>query len=127
MCIRDRDSLVRIPYGQQLFEGIVNDSTTSEGLEKIKENLKRIAQAYFDTHLDTHNLDAVLSINNYHAGYAAVAKYPALAVPMGYTDRGEPKSLTFIGKPFSEDALLKLGYGYELISKERKTPEKYIN
>ena len=46
---------------------------------------------------------------------------------MGYTDRGEPKSLTFIGKPFSEDTLLKLGYGYELVSKERKAPEKYIN
>ena len=122
-----KDTLVRVPYGQALFEGIVNDSTTAEGLEKIKENLKVAARTYFDSQIDKNQLDAVLSINNYHAGYAAVAKYPALAVPMGYTDKGEPKGLTFIGKPFSEHQLLLLGYGYELISRERKSPEKYLN
>ena len=34
--------------------------------------------------------------------YAAVAKYPALTVPMGYKTSGEPIGLTFIGKPFTE-------------------------
>mgnify|MGYP001953159742 CR=1 FL=1 len=45
--------------------------------------------------MDTHNLDGFLSINNYHAAFAAVAEYPALTVPMGYTEEGEPKGLTF--------------------------------
>ena len=119
------DTLVRIPYGQQLFEGIVADTTTDEELEKIKNNLEKIARAYFDTLMDEHQLDAFLSINNYHAAYAAVAKYPALTVPMGYNVFGEPEGLTFIGKPFTETDLLKLGYGYEQISKERKLPEGY--
>lgn len=122
-----QDTLLRIPYGQGIFEGIVNDSTTTEGVEIIKNDLKSIARTYFDVHLDAKNLDAVLSINNYHAGYAAVAKYPALTVPMGYTGKGEPKSLTFISKPFSEAKLLQLGYAYEVVSKERKTPQKYAN
>ncbi|MDH7444404.1 amidase family protein [Aquimarina sp. 2201CG14-23] len=122
-----QDTLTRIPYGQGIFEGIVNDSTTTEGLENIKENLMKVARNYFDTHLEEHNLDAVLSINNYHAGYAAVAKYPALTVPMGYTDNGEPKGLTFISKPFSEAQLLQLGIAYESITKERKMPFKYLD
>ncbi|WP_062059689.1 amidase family protein [Aquimarina longa] len=121
------DTLVRIPYGQQLFKGIIEDSTTIEELAVIKENLKTIARNYFDTHMHKHQLDAVLSINNYHAGYAAVAKYPAITVPMGYTDNGEPKGLTFIAKSFSEGLLLQLGYAYEQVAKERKVPVKYSN
>ncbi|PKV52285.1 amidase [Aquimarina sp. MAR_2010_214] len=121
------DSIIKIPYGQQLFEGILADGTTTEELDTIKENLKTIARNYFDTHIDTRQLDAILSINNYHAGYAAVAKYPALTVPMGYTGKGEPKGLTFIAKPFSEVLLLQLGYAYERATKERKAPANYVD
>ncbi|GAA0726719.1 amidase family protein [Aquimarina litoralis] len=120
-----QDSLIRMPYGQALLEGIVSDSTTTKELKTIKENLQSVSRSYFDTHIDTHNLDAILSINNYHAGYAAVAKYPAITVPMGYTDKGEPKSLTFIAKSFSEHKLLALAFAYEQISKERRAPIKY--
>ncbi len=122
-----RDSLIRIPYGQQLFEGIVADNTSIEELNKIKEDLKTAARNYFDTSIDAHQLDAVLSINNYHAGYAAVAKYPALTVPMGYNEKGEPKGLTFIAKPYQETKLLQLGYAYEKATKERKIPSMYAN
>ncbi|WP_438711541.1 amidase family protein [Aquimarina muelleri] len=121
------DTIISIPYGQQLFEGIVVDSTTNQELSEIKENLKTIARNYFDMFLDKHELDAILSINNYHAGYAAVAKYLAITIPMGYTDKGEPKGLTFIAKPFSEKLLLQLGYGYEQETKERKQPVNYLN
>ncbi|XLS28192.1 amidase family protein [Flavobacteriaceae bacterium M23B6Z8] len=120
-----KDSLVRAPYGQKLFEGIVADSTSLEDLEKIKERLQTESRRFFDVAMDTHQLDAVLSINNYHAAFAAVAKYPCLTVPMGYKESGEPISLTFIGKPFSEDHLLKLGYAFEKATKVRKSPENY--
>ncbi len=120
------DTLIRIPYGQQLFLGIMKDSTTTQELNEIKENLKATARNYFDQHLDVHKLDAILSINNYHAGYAAVAKYPALTVPMGYTKNGEPKGLTFISKPFSEAELLFLGKAYEQQTKQREMPAKYL-
>lgn len=119
------DSLTRIPYGQVLFEGIVADSTTAEGLEVIKATLEKNGRTFFDTAMDKHNLQAVLSINNYHAGYAAVAKYPALTVPMGYKETGEPISLTFIGKQFSEAELLRLGSAFEAETKIRRIPVDY--
>ncbi|MEB8347407.1 amidase family protein [Flavobacteriaceae bacterium KMM 6898] len=119
------DSLVRIPYGQALFEGIVADSTTAESLEEIKSRLEKTGRTFFDTALNKENLDAILSINNYHAGYAAVAKYPALTVPMGYKETGEPISLTFIGKSFQEDKLLALGRAFEMGTKVRKLPEMF--
>ena len=119
------DSLVRIPYGQALFEGIVADSTTAEGLREIKTRLEKNGRLFFDAALDKYKLDAVLSINNYHAGFAAVAKYPALTVPMGYKESGEPISLTFIGKQFSEAELLRMGAAFEKATKVRKIPKGY--
>ena len=120
-----QDSLTRIPYGQGRFEAIVSDSTSAEELQTIKKTLEEDTRAFFNTAMDTHQLDAVLSINNYHAAYAAAAKYPALTVPMGYKLSGEPISLTFIGRQFEEPKLLRLGAAYEKISRVRKTPENY--
>lgn len=119
------DSLTRIPYGQKLFRGILVDTTNTKGLDQIKQRLQKTGRAYFDGAMDAHKLDAVLSINNYHAGYAAVAQYPALTVPMGYTANGEPMNLTFIGKPFTEAHLLRLGSGFEAVSTARKMPKEY--
>ncbi|WP_318309997.1 amidase family protein [Flagellimonas crocea] len=119
-----QDSLVRIPYGQERFDGILADSTTTDQFEKIKQNLKESGRAFFNI-MEEKELDAVLSINNYHAGYAAVAEYPALTVPMGYKADGEPESLTFIGKPFSEAHLLRIGKAFEELTKARKIPQGY--
>ncbi|MEY8019772.1 amidase family protein [Muriicola sp. SD30] len=120
-----QDSLTRIPYGQGRFEAVVSDSTSAEELQTIKKKLEEDTRAFFNTAMDTHDLHAILSINNYHAAYAAAAKYPALTVPMGYKLSGEPISLTFIGKQFEEPKLLRLGAAYEKVSKVRKTPENY--
>ena len=75
--------------------------------------------------MQKHNLDGFLSINNYHAAFAAVAEYPAITVPMGYTDKGVPKGLTFIAKRLQEKQLLEWAYVYEQASKARVAPKKY--
>jgi len=108
-----KDSVMRIPYGQALFEGSIADSTSAQELVDIKSNLEKNGRIFFDTAMDRYRLNAVVSINNYHAGYAAVAKYPALTIPMGYKPSGEPISLTFIGKQYSEAHLLSIGKAYE--------------
>ena len=119
------DSLKRAPYGQKLFEWIVNDTTSLEEFERTKANLHTNGKIFFNSPIQEFDLDAILSINNYHAGFAAVAKYPCLTVPMGYMDDGEPMNLTFIAEPFSEQKLLQLGYAFEQLTKVRKLPENY--
>ena len=119
-----KDSILRAPYGQQLFEGIVKDETTLEELEAVKAKLNYGGKSYF-IGLKDYKLDAILSINNYHSGVAAVAKYPTLTVPMGYKESGEPISLTFVGRPFSERRLLEIGYAFEQATKVRKLPKNY--
>lgn len=119
------DSIQRAPYGQQLFEGILKDTTSNDAFELVKNNLHKNGVEFLNTPIETYNLDAILSINNYHAGFAAVAKYPCLTVPMDYKKSGEPISLTFISKPYQEQKLLELGYAFEKLTNVRKIPKGY--
>ncbi|MBL4939632.1 MAG: amidase, partial [Lutibacter sp.] len=119
------DSLKRAPYGQQLFEGIVADTTSNESFQIIKQQLHKNGITFFQVPMEKYKLDVVLSINNYHAGYAAVAKYPCLTIPMGYQKSGEPISLTFIAPSFQEKKLLQLGYAFEQLTQVRKLPKSY--
>jgi len=119
-----KDASLRAAYGQQLFDGIVRDRTSLEELAIIKNRLSAESKKYLQA-LKSENLDAILSINNYHSGIAAVAKHPTLTVPMGYKNSGEPISLTFIGIPFSERKLLEIGYAFEQLTKVREMPKNY--
>ena len=120
----NEEAELRAPYGQQLFEGIVKDATTLTELEGIKNNLKLEGEKYLIA-LEEQQLDAILSIDNYHSGIAAVAKYPTLTVPMGYQKTKEPISLTFIGRPFTEQRLLEIGHAFEQLTQVRKSPKNY--
>jgi amidase len=116
------DSSSTMPYGQRLFRGIVADEGSDEDLQRIKDTLKSNGQKFFNDPFQTYKLHGFLSINNYHAGYAAVAEYPALTVPMGYTADGEPKGLTLIAGRLKEKMLLEWAYVYEQATKHRRAP-----
>src|SRR5262245_7507835 len=51
--------------------------------------------------------------------------FPAITVPMGFTDGSLPAGLTFLGKLFSEPELIKFVYAYEQATKHRRPPEKF--
>ena len=125
MAFNLKDSLIAMPYGQNLFKGISEDKGDATFLERIKDTLKTNGREYFDTPMQAQNLDGFLSINNYHAGFAAVAEYPALTVPMGYQDNGRPMGLTFISGRLREKQLLEWAYVYEQASKARVAPKDY--
>jgi amidase len=119
------DSLIRIPYRQTIFDGIIALKFPPEELVSLRTDLHAAAVSYFDKPMTEYNLDAILSINNRNAGMAAAAFYPCLTVPMGYRNTGTPAGITFIGRPFGEAKLLKIGYAFEQATRARKLPEAY--
>jgi Asp-tRNA(Asn)/Glu-tRNA(Gln) amidotransferase A subunit family amidase len=48
--------------------------------------------------------------------------FPALTVPAGFTSDSLPAGLEFLGRPFSEAALLAYGFAYEQRTKHRRAP-----
>ncbi|MBO75735.1 MAG: amidase [Flavobacteriales bacterium] len=122
MAFNRRDSGLHMPYGQARFEGIVADPVTNSGLDSLVAMLHEEGRSFFDEPMATHGLDALISVNNYHAAYAAVAYYPGLTVPMGYSAKGEPAGLTFYVPSHEEERLLGLAAAYEAASKQRQAP-----
>jgi amidase len=51
--------------------------------------------------------------------------FPAITVPMGFTYDSLPAGLTFLGRLFSEPALLKYAYAYEQATNHRHSPAKF--
>lgn len=119
------DTLVRIPYGQGRFDAASKVNISPDSLILLRNRLHNEGVRYFETPMVEHQLDAILSINNRGARFAAAAKYPCLTVPMGYSEAGQPSSLTFIARPFEEDKLLKMGFAFEQATKIRELPKEY--
>jgi amidase len=117
-----KDTLLYAPYGQALFEGIVADTTHVEDFKKLRKRLQEEAQRYFATAMEANDMEVVLSINNYTAGYAAAAHYPALTVPMGFYPTGEPANLTFIAPSKKEEILFEFAAAFEQMTHHRKPP-----
>jgi len=121
-----QDSLEKIPYGQGRFERIL-DANLSEGeLVELRIKLRNAGVTFFEKPMTKHQLDVILSINNWNASHAAAANYPCLTVPMGYRETGQPVGITFISRPFEEEMLLKIGYAFEQGTKVRRLPKEYL-
>ena len=48
---------------------------------------------------------------------------PAITVPSGFTSANLPTGITFLGKPYTDAALLKLAYSYEQNTHHRRPPQ----
>ena len=120
-----KDSLLHAPYGQDIFLRIVEETLSQEEFSKTKNTLMINAKRYFEEPMKAHDLDAILSIDNRKASYAAAAHYPALGVPMGFTPKGQPQNLTLITPSKTEQRLLELGAAIERLLQARKTPELF--
>lgn len=51
--------------------------------------------------------------------------FPAITVPMGHTNGSLPSGVTFLGRLFSEPALIRFVYAYEQATKHRRPPLKF--
>jgi amidase len=105
--------------------------------DALANNRRYAREEGIDFVLKEHKLDALVAptggpawltdfINGDHSGAsfsspAAVAGYPHITVPAGYTN-GLPVGLSFVGAAFSEAALIRMAYGYEQATLHRHAP-----
>ena len=125
VAFNEEDSTRYAPYNQSIFRKIMTDTLSKDEFENNKIQVMSEAVRYFQEPFQVHELDAIISINNYSAGYAAAAHYPALTVPMGFSQQGEPFNITFIAPSKQEQKLFEIGAAFERISKHRLPPEDY--
>lgn len=110
-----------MPFGQYYFENAINNPV--ENVEEIIANNKSVTSKALDKAFADHDLDAILSISNHLSGVYAPAGYPALTLPTGYRENGEPYGLTLVGKALDDQVLINMAYAYEANYKVRKEIE----
>ncbi|MDB4885557.1 MAG: N-carbamoylputrescine amidase [Gemmatimonadetes bacterium] len=126
-------------FGQEIVESAATKGPlTSAGYRKALARSGELSRTKgIDATLAKHRLDAIVAptqgppalidlVNGDPSGWsttspAAVAGYPAITVPMGYAS-GLPLGITFMGKAWSEPALLKYAYAFEQATKARVAP-----
>ncbi|MEX5746995.1 amidase [Massilia sp. X63] len=105
--------------------------------EALANDLRYSREEGIDQVMKEHRLDALVAptggpawltdyINGDHYGGsfsspAAVAGYPHITVPAGFT-RGLPVGISFVGGAWSEASLIGMAYAYEQASKRRRAP-----
>ncbi len=119
------DMDARAPYGQAEVDRMVELNYTAEEMEALRARLQNGARAAMEELFENNNLDVLLSVNNNSAGFAALANYPALTIPMGYQEDGRPVGLTLIAPSFSEQLLIDVGAKFEALTNARRIPAGY--
>ena len=130
-----------MPYfGQDMFikaeaKGAL---TSKEYLDALENNLRLARKEGIDATMDKFNLDALVAptggpawltdlVNGDNVvggstNAAAVAGYPSISVAAGFVF-GLPVGISFFGRAWSEETLIKIAYGFEQAAKTRKKPK----
>jgi len=127
-------------FGQELFiqaqaKGPLTDKKYRDALAK---DLRMSRTDGIDATMKKHKLDAIVAptggpawvtdpVNGDHftgasSTPAAVAGYPNINVPAGYS-HDLPVGISFFGRAYSEPALIKIAYAYEQATKHRRAPK----
>lgn len=126
-------------FGQEVFvqaqaKGPLTEKAYLDALAKDHQMARTDG---IDATMDKYQLDAIVAPTNgpptpidFVSGeggsvssstVAAVAGYPSITVPAGYTF-GLPVGISFFGRPWSEGTLIKAAYGFEQATKHRVKP-----
>ena len=126
-------------FGQEIFlQAEATGGTADPAYAEALATSKRLAQNGIDQTLERFDLDAIFSltasppwttdlVNGDHfllgsSTPAAVAGYPNITVPAGFSFGELPVGVNFIGRRWAEPTLLKLAYGYEQGTNHRHAP-----
>jgi amidase len=117
-----RDEELKL-FGQEIFQlaqkkGPLTDAAYLTALEKSHLG----ARAAIDAVMVQNKLDALVGPDPGVGSPAAMAGYPVISVPAGFSSLGVPTGLVFAGRAYSEPTLLRIAYACEQVTKARRPP-----
>jgi amidase len=140
IAFNDRNREREMPYfGQEIFlKAVEKGPLTTPAYREALETCGRLARAEgLDAVIEKHRLEALVaptgapawvvdpvSGDHFVGGNstpAAVSGYPSITVPMGFVF-GLPVGLSFIGRAWSEAALVRVAFAFEQATRHRRPP-----
>lgn len=135
---RHREEVMPYFLQETFLEAAAKGPLSEPAYREALETCRRLSRTEgIDAVMDQHRLDALVTptmsppfmidlVNGDYgfggsSGPAAVAGYPAITVPAGYTF-GLPVGITFWGRAYSEPTLIRLAYAFEQATQHRRPP-----
>lgn len=108
VAVNAQDLRNRAPYGQGHLVSAQSCTMTAKAYVATAEAHRAVARQ-LGTLFAEYRLDALLSKSQVYAA----AGFPAISVPAGRDEKGQPYDTTLLGNFLGEDRLITLGYAFE--------------
>ena len=108
------DAASRIPSGQELI--IAAADATPDALAEYPALAAGVVSAYANAvreALTAHGVAVLADFSNYASPYHSRAGFPAVTLPTGTRESGEPLGVTFFAEAFSDARLLAYAFAFE--------------
>jgi amidase len=123
IAFNSEEPFTRAPFGQDLLIGAEQSQTTEADYRETSRRVRTRARNGIEGMLADHDVDMLVAISQpFYVPYAA-AGYPALSVPAGHRESGEPVGLTFIGGYLEESELIRAAFAFEQLTRARRPPK----
>jgi len=118
--LSDYEYLAVRDHALPLMRGIVGGLIEAENLDAIVYPTSHVRPESVDR---DPNPDGAPGSGSSPVILANLTGFPDLIIPAGFTGRGLPVTISFLGPAFSEPELLALGFAFEQLTKARRLPE----
>ncbi len=115
VAVNAEDLRNRAPYGQRHLESALNCTMTAEEYAAVAAAHRAVGRRLGAVFAE-YRLDALLSKSQVYAA----AGFPALSVPAGCDEQGQPYDVTLLGDFLGEERLITLGYAFEQATERRR-------
>jgi len=112
----------RMPFAQDLLERFAPFTTDFSAADyaKLAADMNSVTTKALDAAFSENGgVEVLVSMANLHSIFYATAGYPAITVPIGRKDSGEPVGVTLIGKKGQDAQLLSYAYAFEQATRAR--------
>jgi amidase len=117
--LNNEDPANRAPYGQSYLTGAQDTTMPQKTFDALISTNRATAADALARIFSTHSINALITNSQVYAA----AGFPAITVPAGYRENGEPVGLIMIGNANGEADLIRTGYAFEQAVKGRKLPD----
>lgn len=119
--LTDRDYRAVRDHGLPLLRGMLDDVLAADDLDAIVYPTLPVRPERADADPDDGQVKA--GSGRSAVTLANLTGFPDLIVPAGFTGRGLPVTISFLGPAFSEPRLLALGFAFEQRTQAHRLPE----
>ncbi len=112
------DPANRVPYGQRHLEISQRADSPSDDYTELRDRYQTSSRRLLDLVFSSAGIDVLIATTQIYAA----AGYPAMTIPLGVSEAGEPQGVALIGKRLGEPDLLAVGYAIEQATRARQAP-----